>query len=87
MCQKGMWIKIVVRSCCCSFGYTGRMLWKHEGGVAAGIVRDEMCELILCHFPSLRGETLWPVLSFHIQHHIIFGFILLSPLFIRQLEE
>lgn len=82
-----MWIEIVVRSSCCSFGYTGRMLWKHEGVVAAEIVRDKMCELILCHFPSLRGDTLWPVLSFHIQHHIIFGFILLSPLFIRQLEE
>ena len=50
MCQTGRWTETVVGSHCCSFGDTGRMLWKHEGVVAAVVVRDEMCELILLLF-------------------------------------
>lgn len=50
MYQAVRWIETVVGSHCCSFRDMGGMLWKHEGVVAAVIVRDEMCELILLSF-------------------------------------
>lgn len=55
--------------------------------VGAVILRDRMCELILYHFHSLRRETVWPVLPFHIPRSHNIRLTSLLPVYVKQLEE
>ena len=74
MCVRETGKSVVVAGCeARSFGSTGRMQWGSGGGVAAVIMRDRMCELILYNLCSLRREAGWPLVSFCSQHHMLFG--------------